>query len=106
MSGERVLAGCQDVSAPLVVQRWRNLAGRDWLSRTKARDERQAHQGRMPLALAVTGPREATSARMARLLDRHGYKHVHPLSGGLEAWRDAGFVIDPVHAEGALTVTP
>jgi 3-mercaptopyruvate sulfurtransferase SseA len=34
------------------------------------------------------------------------HEHVHPLSGGLEAWRDAGFVIDPVHAEGALTVTP
>ena len=34
-------------------------------------------------------------ARMARLLDAHGYKHVHPLSGGLDAWRRAGFPVEP-----------
>jgi membrane protein DedA with SNARE-associated domain/rhodanese-related sulfurtransferase len=44
-------------------------------------------------------PREATSARRALLLDSHGYKNVHPLSGGLEGWRQAGFVVEPVGVE-------
>jgi rhodanese-related sulfurtransferase len=41
-------------------------------------------------------PREATSARMALRLASHGFKNVHPLSGGFEAWRKAGFVVEPV----------
>jgi membrane protein DedA with SNARE-associated domain/rhodanese-related sulfurtransferase len=44
-------------------------------------------------------PREATSARLAMLLAAHGYKHVHPLSGGLEGWRQAGFDLEPVSAQ-------
>jgi len=46
-----------------------------------------------------TEPREATSARMALLLDSHGYKHVHPLSGGLEGWRQAGFAVEPLQLD-------
>ena len=41
-------------------------------------------------------PREATSARMALRLASHGFKNVHPLSGGFEAWRQAGFGVEPV----------
>jgi len=44
-------------------------------------------------------PREATSARMALLLSSHGYKDLHPLSGGLEGWRQAGFVVEPLRVE-------
>jgi membrane protein DedA with SNARE-associated domain/rhodanese-related sulfurtransferase len=44
-------------------------------------------------------PREATSARMALVLDAHGYKNVHPLSGGLEGWRQAGFAFEPLHID-------
>ena len=50
-------------------------------------------------------PREATSARMALLLNSHGYKNVHPLSGGLEGWREAGFVVEPLHVEAPFEVT-
>ena len=50
-------------------------------------------------------PREATSARMALLLNSHGYKNVHPLSGGLEGWREAGFVVEPLHVDAPLEVT-
>ena len=50
--------------------------------------------------------REAMSARMALLLDRHGYRNVHPLSGGLEGWRQAGFVVEPLHIEAPPDVTP
>jgi membrane protein DedA with SNARE-associated domain/rhodanese-related sulfurtransferase len=41
-------------------------------------------------------PREATSARMALRLASHSFKNVHPLTGGFEAWRQAGFVVEPV----------
>ena len=41
-------------------------------------------------------PREATSARMALRLSAHGYKNLHPLSGGLEGWRRAGFAVEPL----------
>ena len=44
-------------------------------------------------------PREATSARMALLLARYGYTNVHPLKGGLEGWREAGFVVEPLQVE-------
>jgi membrane protein DedA with SNARE-associated domain/rhodanese-related sulfurtransferase len=50
-------------------------------------------------------PREATSARMALLLDSHGYKKVHPLSGGLEGWRQAGFAVTPLRVDTPRAVT-
>ena len=43
--------------------------------------------------------KEATSARRALLLARHGYKNVHPLKGGLAGWRQAGFVVEPLQVE-------
>jgi len=36
---------------------------------------------------------------MALLLSSHGYKDLHPLSGGLEGWRQAGFVVEPLRVE-------
>ena len=50
-------------------------------------------------------PREATSARVALLLERHGYKNVHPLTGGLTGWRQAGFAVEPLHVEPPLELT-
>jgi membrane protein DedA with SNARE-associated domain/rhodanese-related sulfurtransferase len=41
-------------------------------------------------------PREATSALTALRLSSHGFKGIHPLSGGLEGWRQAGFVVVPL----------
>ncbi len=43
-------------------------------------------------------PREATSARVALRAAAIGFKHVHPLSGGLEGWRQAGFAVEPLTA--------
>jgi rhodanese-related sulfurtransferase len=39
-------------------------------------------------------PREATSARVALRAAAIGFKNVHPLSGGLEGWRQAGFAVE------------
>jgi membrane protein DedA with SNARE-associated domain/rhodanese-related sulfurtransferase len=41
-------------------------------------------------------PREATSARVALRAAQIGFHNVHPLSGGLEAWRHAGFPVEPI----------
>ena len=41
-------------------------------------------------------PREATSAWIALRL---GFKNTHPLRGGLEGWREAGFPVEPVMLE-------
>ena len=41
-------------------------------------------------------PQEATSARTALRLSPYGFKGIHPLSGGLEAWRQAGLAVTPL----------
>jgi membrane protein DedA with SNARE-associated domain/rhodanese-related sulfurtransferase len=38
-------------------------------------------------------PGEITSARVALALRQNGVRHVHPLAGGLKAWRDRGFPV-------------
>jgi rhodanese-related sulfurtransferase len=45
-------------------------------------------------------PNEASAARVARLLMRHGTKHVRPLEGGLDAWVAAGYPVQ------TLVLTP
>ena len=47
-------------------------------------------------------PREATSAWIALRL---GFKNTHPLSGGLEGWREAGFPVEPIMLEMRSSVT-
>ena len=41
-------------------------------------------------------PREATSAQVALRAAAIGFHNVHPLSGGLEAWRQAGFPVERI----------
>ena len=38
-------------------------------------------------------PSEASAARVARVLMRHGFKRVRPLTGGLDAWVAAGYAV-------------
>jgi membrane protein DedA with SNARE-associated domain/rhodanese-related sulfurtransferase len=47
-------------------------------------------------------PREATSAWMALRL---GFKNTHPLRGGLEGWRQAGYCVEPL-APGGMASGP
>ena len=51
-------------------------------------------------------PREATSARRALLLARHGYRNVHPLKGGLDGWRQAGYGVEPLQVESQPPTQP
>jgi len=38
-------------------------------------------------------PHESTSARVAQALEEKGVKHVRPLEGGVQAWRDLGYPV-------------
>ncbi len=40
-------------------------------------------------------PNEATAAKMAGLLRRNGIKNVRPLAGGINAWRERSFPLEP-----------
>jgi membrane protein DedA with SNARE-associated domain/rhodanese-related sulfurtransferase len=40
-----------------------------------------------------TCPSEASAARVAKILMNHGFKHVRPLHGGLDAWLAAGYEV-------------
>jgi len=61
-------------------------------------DELKALQQEMPrdreIVLYCSCPNEVTSARMALLLQRHGIRHVRPLLGGLDAWRERNYPLD------------
>jgi membrane protein DedA with SNARE-associated domain/rhodanese-related sulfurtransferase len=46
-------------------------------------------------------PREATSARVAIRAAAIGFHNVRPLSGGLEAWRQAGFPVESLESSAA-----
>ena len=40
-------------------------------------------------------PNDATAARMALLLRRNGIRNVRPLAGGIDAWRERNFPLEP-----------
>lgn len=42
-----------------------------------------------------TCPHEASSAKVAQELSARGYKNVHPLFIGFEAWEKAGLPVEP-----------
>lgn len=53
------------------------------------------------IVLYCSCPNEVTSARMALELRRLGISRVRPLAGGFEAWRSAGFPVEPLAAPSA-----
>ena len=62
-------------------------------------DEFKSWQKEIPpereIVLYCSCPNEVTSARMALLLRRNGIKRVRPLLGGLDAWRERNYPIEP-----------
>ncbi len=56
------------------------------------------------IILYCTCPSEASAARVAQLLMKHGFSKVRPLSGGLDAWVGAGYaVVEVTGSKSALT---
>ncbi len=62
-------------------------------------DEVEQHLAEIPHDRTVitycTCPHEASSAEVAQKLSAHGYKNVHPLFVGFDAWQKAGLPLDP-----------
>ena len=46
--------------------------------------------------LYCTCPNEASAAQAAKLLKNHGFTRVRPLHGGLDAWVEAGYAVEPL----------
>src|SRR5262249_3986032 len=78
------------------------IPGASWMSPETLDDPHPLIPKDSEVVFYCAEPREATSARMALLLDAHGYKRVHPLNGGLEGWRQAGFAVEPLRVEARL----
>jgi membrane protein DedA with SNARE-associated domain/rhodanese-related sulfurtransferase len=47
------------------------------------------------LILYCNCPNEASAAQAAKLLKNHGFTRVRPLHGGLDAWVEAGYAVEP-----------
>ena len=62
-------------------------------------DEVEQHVSEIPRDRTAitycTCPHEASSARVAQELMGQGFKNVHPLFGGFEAWEKAGLPLEP-----------
>jgi membrane protein DedA with SNARE-associated domain/rhodanese-related sulfurtransferase len=75
------------------------IPGARWIPPETLDDPHQVIPKDSEVVFYCAEPREATSAQMALRLESHGYKNVHPLSGGLEGWRLAGFAVEPLRVE-------
>jgi membrane protein DedA with SNARE-associated domain/rhodanese-related sulfurtransferase len=75
------------------------IPGARWISPAALDEPHQLIHKDSEVVFYCAEPKEATSARMALLLARHGYRDVHPLKGGLEGWRQAGFAVEPLRME-------
>jgi membrane protein DedA with SNARE-associated domain/rhodanese-related sulfurtransferase len=75
------------------------IPGAHWIPLEALDEPHQLIHKNSEVVFYCAEPKEATSARRALLLARHGYKNVHPLKGGLDGWRQAGFVVEPLHVD-------
>jgi rhodanese-related sulfurtransferase len=62
-------------------------------------DEVETHLSEIPHDRTVitycTCPHEASAAKVAQQLAEHGYRNVHPLFAGFEAWQKTGLPLEP-----------
>ena len=69
----------------------------------------ERHVGNLPrdrdIILYCNCPNEASAAQAARLLLNHGFRHVRPLHGGLDAWIAAGYAVEDVLPAGTVMTT-
>jgi len=52
-----------------------------------------------PVVLYCSCPNEVTAAKVAKKLIGRGYRNIRPLTGGIDAWRDAGFEVATLEKE-------
>jgi rhodanese-related sulfurtransferase len=71
------------------------IPGARWIPPERLRDPNKLIPTGSEIVFNCAEPREATSARMASMASSHGYKNLHPLSGGIEGWREVVRTFDP-----------
>jgi membrane protein DedA with SNARE-associated domain/rhodanese-related sulfurtransferase len=81
------------------------VPGARWISPEALDEPHQLIHKDSEVVFYCAEPKEATSAHRALLLVRHGYKNVHPLRGGLDGWRQAGFALEPLQPGSQPEVT-
>jgi membrane protein DedA with SNARE-associated domain/rhodanese-related sulfurtransferase len=68
------------------------------------------HLKRLPrdrdIILYCACPNEASAAKAAKVLMAHGFRHVRPLHGGLDAWIAAGYTVEEIPAVAEPAPTP
>ena len=57
------------------------------------------------IVLYCACPNEASAAKAAKVLMAHGFRHVRPLRGGLDAWIAAGYSVEEIAASAASART-
>ncbi|HEX6704102.1 MAG TPA: rhodanese-like domain-containing protein [Albitalea sp.] len=66
--------------------------GTDWAAALQSADEDPA------VVVYCDCPGDTSAALIARKLMERGFRRVHPLSGGMQAWREAGLRVERVEA--------
>src|SRR5213083_705917 len=73
-------------------------------------DEVEARRHEFPhdrdIIVYCSCPNEATAARVALLLQRHGFTRVRPLLGGINAWREQNYPMDTAGSVVVSAVAP
>lgn len=100
--GEPVILDVRSAAARELEPRW--IPG----ARHVPLDGMGAHIASLPrdreIVLYCTCPNEASAARVARILMSHGLRRVRPLAGGLDAWIEAGYRVEPAGTLAAVAV--
>jgi membrane protein DedA with SNARE-associated domain/rhodanese-related sulfurtransferase len=55
-----------------------------------------------PVVIYCACPNEASAAALAKVVRRMGLRDVRPLFGGIDAWREAGYAVEPITRAASL----
>jgi membrane protein DedA with SNARE-associated domain/rhodanese-related sulfurtransferase len=83
-----------DVRSPLTQAQTGRIPGAITVDVKNLRVELLAIEPDSEVIIYCACPNEYTAAKLAKILMQHGFKHVHPLHGGIDAWIAAGHPVE------------
>ena len=83
-----------DVRSPLTQAQTGRIPGAITVDVKNLRVELLAIEPDSEVIVYCACPNEYTAAKLAKILMQHGFKHVHPLHGGIDAWIAAGHPVE------------
>jgi rhodanese-related sulfurtransferase len=83
-----------DVRSPLVQSQTGRIPGAITVDVQNLRVDLLALPAEGEVIVYCACPNEYTAARLAKILLQHGFQHVHPLQGGIDAWIAAGHPVE------------